>query len=67
MESSKEEIFKKLGEKYEIQIHVTIPDCLCLPVVGPNKNIKLLENFVVVGQKCGEAVLRGANCFAPVN
>eukprot|EP01080_Neovahlkampfia_damariscottae_P006126 gene6126-10135_t len=65
MESSKKEIFKFFDEKYEIQIHETIPDCLCLPVVGPNEDIKLLENFVVVGQKCGEAVLRGAHCFAP--
>jgi methyltransferase NSUN6 len=65
MEKSKNEMIEKLKGKYEVFIHDVIPDCLCIPVHGPNEKIDLLESFVVVGQKCGEAVLRGANCFAP--
>lgn len=49
----------------KITIDPHLPDCLRIPITGPHKVNGPLDQFVVVGAKCGEAVLRGSNVFAP--
>ncbi|XP_077592547.1 tRNA (cytosine(72)-C(5))-methyltransferase NSUN6 [Stigmatopora nigra] len=74
--SSLDEIRVKLGkelkkqlsgwkdEELEIVTHPALPDVLLIPVVGP-RCVQKLNSEVVVGAQCGNAVLRGANVFAP--
>ena len=44
--------------------HPLMPDVIWLPVEGP-QSLPLLPHVVVVDRACGEALLRGADVFAP--
>ena len=47
-----------------LQDHPTLDDMLCLPLSGPHAR-PLLPKLVAVDRACAEAVLRGADVFAP--
>ena len=49
---------------YPVYPHPQMPDVLCIDVQGPNY-VEPVAEFVIVDPLCGEAVLRGANVFAP--
>jgi 16S rRNA C967 or C1407 C5-methylase (RsmB/RsmF family) len=67
MEQARILLSNLLDNKYQVQIHNTVPDCLTIPVI-PNEDASQRiheRSLVVVDKKCGEAVLRGSNIFAP--
>ncbi|KAG9348015.1 hypothetical protein JZ751_004034 [Albula glossodonta] len=52
------------GGDIPIFSHTHVPDVLLLPVIGPRPALPEHPE-VIVGTQCGNAVLRGANVFAP--
>ena len=45
--------------------HPVLNDVVMIPTQGPMGGVKPRPREVVVGLQCGEAVLRGADVFAP--
>ncbi|KAM6214241.1 tRNA (cytosine(72)-C(5))-methyltransferase NSUN6 [Rhynchocyon petersi] len=61
-----DELLKQFnGLSVPILQHPDLQDILLIPVIGPRKNIKKQQCEAVVGSQCGNAVLRGAQVFAP--
>ena len=68
--ASRDDVQRRLCEALPLQhsralyAHATLPDMLCLPVTGPTPR-PLLSKIVAVGRACAEALLCGADLFAP--
>ena len=52
------------GSAEGITAHPMVDDMICLPTTGPH-TLPMLPAVVVVSRRAGEALLRGADCYAP--
>ena len=69
-EENIEEVMKQIkvaigDENTEMHVHKSIPTCIVIPTDQKIATPTRLPNGVVVDVRCAEAVLRGANIFAP--